>query len=281
MSPSSPVANSFNEQVIQEFRARGGRVGGPFEGGRLLLLTTRGARTGTPHTTPLGYLHDGGERLLVIASAGGSARHPDWYRNVLANPQVTVEDGLFTYEASAVVVRGAERDRLFARAVEADPGWGEYQVKARRELPVVALQAIGLPTAGSLGETIRRLHEGFRRELALIRREIGDDGDPTGLGAQLRVNCLTLCLGLSNHHTGEDAMIFPSVERRFPELSPVISRLGEEHRAVAALTERLREAVTATGVDRAETIAAVTGLTERLEAHLAYEEERLLPFLEV
>ncbi|RMI40020.1 nitroreductase/quinone reductase family protein [Streptomyces triticirhizae] len=279
MSSSTPAANSFNEQVIQEFRARGGRVGGPFEGSRLLLLTTRGARTGAPRTHPLGYLPDGGERLLVIASAGGSPRHPDWYHNVLAHPQVTVEDGLFTYEATAEVLRGAERDRVFARAVESEPGWGAYQERAGRVLPVVALRAAGLPWAGTPSETIRRLHEGFRRELAAIRREI-EDADPTGLGAQLRVNCLTLCLGLRTHHAGEDAAILPAVERSHPEVAPVIRRLREEHRAVAALTERLREVVNGGGADREETVATVTELTGRLEAHLDYEEEHLLPFLD-
>ncbi|EQD81355.1 cation-binding protein, partial [Saccharopolyspora erythraea D] len=121
------MPNDFNLKIIEEFRARGGRVGGPFEGGRLLLLTTTGARTGARHTTPVGYLPDGDGRTLVIASAGGSPRHPDWFHNVVANPRVTVEDGVFTYEADAVVLEGPERDRVFARAVEFEPGWGEYQ----------------------------------------------------------------------------------------------------------------------------------------------------------
>ncbi|MCM0675304.1 nitroreductase family deazaflavin-dependent oxidoreductase [Micromonospora phytophila] len=65
------MPNDFNQQIVDEFRANAGRVGGPFEGARLILLTTTGARTGAPHTTPVGYLPDGGERILVIASAGG------------------------------------------------------------------------------------------------------------------------------------------------------------------------------------------------------------------
>jgi deazaflavin-dependent oxidoreductase (nitroreductase family) len=77
----------FNQQIIDEFRANGGQVGGPFEGARLLLLTTIGARSGAPHTTPLGYLPDG-ERSLVIASAGGAPNHPAWFHNLVANPHV-------------------------------------------------------------------------------------------------------------------------------------------------------------------------------------------------
>ena len=73
---TNPI-HDFNQRIIDEFRANHGRVGGPFEGGRLILLTTTGARTGTPRTNPVGYLPDGGDRILVIASAGGSPRHPD------------------------------------------------------------------------------------------------------------------------------------------------------------------------------------------------------------
>jgi deazaflavin-dependent oxidoreductase (nitroreductase family) len=135
------MPNDFNTPVIEEFRANGGRVGGWFEGARLLLLTTVGARSGRPHTVPLGCLPDG-DRVLVIASAAGAPRHPAWYHNVLANPVVTVEDGATTYSARATVLTGAERDHAFARAVEGDPGWAEYQSKTTRILPVVALSAI-------------------------------------------------------------------------------------------------------------------------------------------
>lgn len=193
----------FNRQVIEEFRANGGRVGGPIEGGRLLLLTTTGARSGAPHTTPLGYLPDGDGRVLVIASAGGAPKHPAWYHNLVAHPRVTVEAGVFAYEAQAVVLEGAERDRAFARAVDSDPGWSEYQEKTDRVLPVVALAEIpaGPPNinASSAGGALKAVHDGFRRELALIRKEIVASGP--GLGAQLRVNCLTLCQGLTNHTT--------------------------------------------------------------------------------
>ncbi|GLP71220.1 cation-binding protein [Streptomyces sp. TUS-ST3] len=271
----------FNQRIIDEFRANHGRVGGPFEGGRLILLTTTGARTGTPHTTPVGYLPDGGDRILVIASAGGSPRHPDWYRNLVAHPQVTVESGVFTYEARAVVLVGEERDRAFARAVESDRGWAAYQEKTERVIPVVALHEIARPgppniNASSPGEAIRLVHDVFRRELALIRKEMATGGST--LGAQLRVNCLTFCQGLHNHHSGEDQAMFPFLAERHPEAAPALARLRAEHEHIAALVEELRKALADS--DPASVRSEVTRLTTDLEAHLTYEEEQLLPLLD-
>ncbi|MGW1300581.1 nitroreductase/quinone reductase family protein [Streptomyces sp. NPDC002514] len=272
----------FNQQIIDEFRARHGRLSGPFEGARLLLLTTTGARTGARHTTPVGYLPDGDGRVLVIASAGGSPRHPDWYRNLLAHPRVTVESGVFTYEAEAVVLRDAERDEAFARAVEADQGWAAYQAKTDRVIPVVALHEIataGPPevNAASPGEAIRLIHDVFRRELALIRAEL-DDGNGSALGAQLRINCLTLCQGLHNHHQGEDSALFPHVAARHPEFAAAWERLGREHERIAETVEALRRALSTS--DPATARTEVIRLTEELEAHLSYEEEQLLPLLD-
>ncbi|MEJ8669974.1 nitroreductase/quinone reductase family protein [Streptomyces sp. MS1.AVA.1] len=277
------MPNDFNQQVIDEFRANKGRVGGYFEGARLILLTTTGARTGRPHTTPVGYLPDGADRVLVIASAGGAPSHPAWFHNLIANPQVTVESGAFTYEAQAVVLDGEERDEAFARAVEADPGWAEYQEKTRRVIPVVALYEIaqdGPPNinASSMGEAIKVVHDAFRRELALIREEMAKGG--ATLGAQLRVNCLTFCAGLHNHHTGEDVGLFPFLADRHPEFAPTLARLGEEHERIAALVEDLRHAVTADHPDPATARGEVERLTAELEAHLTYEEEQLLSILD-
>lgn len=271
----------FNQQVIDEFRAHHGRVGGPFEGGRLLLLTTTGARTGTPHTTPVAYFPDGGEHVLVIASAAGSPKHPDWYHNLLAHPRVTVESGVFTYEAEAVVLAGEEREQAWARAVEADPGWAEYQRKTERIIPVVALHAItdggpGKINASSPGEAIKVVHDAFRRELALIRKEMAA-GNGT-LGAQLRVNCLTFCQGLHNHHTGEDTMMFPFLADRRPEAGPLLKRLSEEHERIAVLVAELRRVVA--DEDPAAARAEVERLTLDLEAHLTYEEQELIPLLD-
>ncbi|MFJ8793169.1 nitroreductase/quinone reductase family protein [Streptomyces sp. NPDC102462] len=276
------MPHDFNQRIIEEFRAHHGRLSGPFEGARMLLLTTTGARTGTRHTTPVGYLPDGGDRVLVIASAGGSPRHPDWYHNLLAHPRVTVESGVFAYEAEAVVLRGGERDAAFARAVEADPGWAEYQQKTDRVIPVVALHEIakaGPPevSADSPGEAIRLIHDVFRRELALVRAEL-DRGNGSTLGAQLRVICLTLCQGLHNHHQGEDAALFPQLADRHPGFASARERLVREHERIAELTGELRRAVSTR--DPAAARAEVLRLTEELEAHLAYEEEQLLPLLE-
>ncbi|MFI6508355.1 nitroreductase/quinone reductase family protein [Streptosporangium sp. NPDC050855] len=276
------MPNDFNRQVIEEFRANAGRVGGFFEGARLLLLTTVGARSGTPHTTPLGYLPDGGGRVLVIASAAGAPRHPAWFHNLVADPRVTIETGAFTYEARAVVLKGAERDRVFARAAEADPGWAEYQAKTDRVIPVVALEQAGdgppAPNVTSWGAHLKLVHDAFRRELSLIREEVSRSGP--GLGAQLRVNCLTLCQGLHNHHTGEDMMMFPMLGRDRPDLEPVLERLREEHDRIAVLLGDLREVVSADRTDPLPVLTEVERLTGELEAHLTYEEEQLIPILD-
>jgi deazaflavin-dependent oxidoreductase (nitroreductase family) len=217
------MPNDFNQQVIEEFRANAGEVGGYFEGARLILLTTTGARSGERHTTPVSYYPDGGASVLVIASAAGAPQHPDWFHNLLAHPQVTVETGVFTYEARAEALAGAERDKTFARLVEAEPGWADYQAKTTRVIPVVALHEIpvdGPPNvnASSMGQGLKVIHDAFRRELALLRKEFTTAG-PT-LGAQLRVNCLTLCAGLHNHHTGEELGIFPFLAEQSPRTRP-------------------------------------------------------------
>ncbi|OEV04064.1 nitroreductase/quinone reductase family protein [Streptomyces oceani] len=270
----------FNQRVIEEFRANGGRVGGPFEDARLILLTTTGARSGQPHTVPLGCLPDG-ERSLVIASAAGAPRHPAWYHNLRTRPRVTVEDGAFRYPADAVVLESEERDRLFARAVEADPGWAEYQGKTSRVLPVVALRpAPGppRPTGDTLGAFLLGSHDGIRRELALIRKEAAGSGRT--LGGQLRMNCLTLCLGLGQHHQGEDVGLFHLVAERRPDLAPILERLRAEHERLAVLLEELRTVLADDTTDPARLLREVTRLTTELEEHLAYEEQQLLPVLD-
>lgn len=269
------MPEDFNRQIIEEFRANRGQVGGMFAGGRLLLLTTTGARTGARRTNPLGYLPDG-TRRLVIASAGGAPRHPDWYHNLLAHPRVTVEDGVFTYAADAVPLAGDERAEVFARAVEADQGWAAYQARTTRVLPVVALTPAGPPPQERpLGEALKKIHGAFRRELAIIEGEIAGSGPV--LGAQLRINCLSACAGLEFHHDGEDGQMFPYLEERHPDLGPVLRELREEHRSLRRLLRRLQELVTAGRTP--ETGAAVRALRVQIEAHLDREEEVLVPLL--
>jgi deazaflavin-dependent oxidoreductase (nitroreductase family) len=270
------MPEDFNSAIIAEFRANQGRVGGWFEGARLLLLTTVGARSGRPHTVPVGYLPDGGERVLVIASAGGAPRQPAWFHNLVAHPEVTVEDGVFTYRATAAVLAGDERDRLFARAVEQDPGWADYQVRSGRTLPVVALTAIpGPPQTGAttMGGALKLIHDAFRRELGLIRAEVAGAG--SGLGAQLRVNCLTLCSGLHGHHSREDAALFPGLGQL-----PALDRLRAEHEIIAALLAELQRLLGDPELDAATLRAGVDRLTAEVEQHLDYEEETLIPVLD-
>jgi deazaflavin-dependent oxidoreductase (nitroreductase family) len=133
--------NDFNEQIISEFRANAGKVGGPFEGAPMVLLTTTGAKSGKKHTTPLVYLAEG-DRMYVIASKAGAPTNPAWYHNLVANPRVTVEQGTDTYEADAVVLKGDERDRVFAAQVAVMPGFAEYQAKTTRVIPVIELQRV-------------------------------------------------------------------------------------------------------------------------------------------
>ncbi|UBU12324.1 nitroreductase family deazaflavin-dependent oxidoreductase [Nonomuraea gerenzanensis] len=132
------MPSDFNQQIIEEFRANEGRVGGMFEGSPLVLLTTTGARSGRSVTTPVMYLADG-ERYVVIASNAGADHHPAWYHNLRATPEATVELGTERFEAKAVFVEGAERDELYARMVAQAPGFAEYEAKTTRRIPVVAL----------------------------------------------------------------------------------------------------------------------------------------------
>ena len=134
--------NDFNQQIIDEFRANEGRVGGQFAGAPMVLLTTTGAKSGQQRTYPLVYTDDG-DRWLIFGSAGGSDRHPAWYHNVVAHPEVTIEIGTETVHAIAVPLEGAERDEAFARQAEAMPGFAEYQRQTDRVIPVVALTRAG------------------------------------------------------------------------------------------------------------------------------------------
>src|SRR5215213_4867430 len=138
-SKESMDYNEFNRQLIEEFRANGGKVSGMFAGAPLLLLTTTGARTGQPRVAPLAYTTDNG-RVVVIASKGGSPTHPDWLHNLRANPEVTVELGTETYPARATIAKGAERQRLFDQMAAQMPNFAEYQRNTTRQLPVIVLE---------------------------------------------------------------------------------------------------------------------------------------------
>jgi len=141
MQLTNPQWAEFNAKVIEEFRANAGRCGGYFEGSPLLLLTTQGARTGREHVTPLTYTRDG-ERLVVVASKGGAPSDPDWYRNLIAHPEVVVEIDTERFDARATPAEPGERERLFEQIVLQRPRFGEYRRATDRVIPVVILELI-------------------------------------------------------------------------------------------------------------------------------------------
>src|SRR5260221_11227380 len=114
---SRPDMNELNCQIIEEFRAHAGKVGGRSEGVTLLLLTTTGARSGQRHTSPLGYMPDG-DRLIIFATHGGLPTNPNWFYNLGAHPAATVEDGNEPLDFTAEVITGEERNQPYARNVE-------------------------------------------------------------------------------------------------------------------------------------------------------------------
>ncbi|UNO43411.1 nitroreductase family deazaflavin-dependent oxidoreductase [Streptomyces sp. MST-110588] len=131
--------NTFNQRVIEEFRARRGAVGGQFEGRPLLLLTSTGAKSGLLRTNPVIYLPDGEDRFAVFASNGGAPTAPAWYHNLTAHPLATIEAGAGTYQVRATEAMDEERDRLWARQVVADPHFAAFQERTRRRIPVMVL----------------------------------------------------------------------------------------------------------------------------------------------
>jgi deazaflavin-dependent oxidoreductase (nitroreductase family) len=133
--------NSFadmNKRIIAEFRANAGVVGGGFAGAPMILLTITGAKSGKQYVSPLVYLADGDD-WVVIASKGGAPTNPDWYYNLKANPNLTIEVGSDTIAAVATEVTGAERDALYARQAAVMSNFDEYQKATTRVIPVFRL----------------------------------------------------------------------------------------------------------------------------------------------
>lgn len=134
---------SLNDGVIAEFRANGGRCGGRWEGNPMVLLTTIGARSGRERTSPLTYTTDStesGDRLVLIASRAGDDRHPDWFHNLVANPEVVVELGTERFDAVATVAEEPERSRLLDARIAAMPRFGDYVNQTDRTIPVVVVE---------------------------------------------------------------------------------------------------------------------------------------------
>ena len=133
--------HNWNKAIIDEFRANAGVVGGPFTGSTLLLLHTVGAKSGQERINPVAYFGDG-EQLMIFASKAGAPTHPDWYHNIVANPLVTVEVGTEVFQVQAEIAAEPDRTRLYNKMVEKMPGFGEYQKKTTRVIPVIILTRV-------------------------------------------------------------------------------------------------------------------------------------------
>jgi deazaflavin-dependent oxidoreductase (nitroreductase family) len=136
--PSADFMKEFNKNLVEEFRANGGKVGGQFAGADLLLLTTTGAKSGQPRLAPLAYFTIVG-KMIIIGSKAGADTNPDWVHNLRANPRAHIEVGTDAYDVSSRELPRDERDALFDKVVAAAPGFGEYQSKTSRVIPLFEL----------------------------------------------------------------------------------------------------------------------------------------------
>jgi deazaflavin-dependent oxidoreductase (nitroreductase family) len=134
--------SDWNSKIIEEFRANGGRVGGPFQGAPLLLLHTTGAKSGQQRVNPVMYQQVSGG-YAVFASKGGAPVNPDWYHNLLAHPNVQAEIGTRTVDLVARVAESEERERIWAAQKAANPGFADYERKTSRQIPVIVLEPAG------------------------------------------------------------------------------------------------------------------------------------------
>lgn len=133
--------NDFNGKIIEEFRANGGKVGGMFAGASLLLLHSRGAKTGAERVSPLAY-QKVGDSYAIFASKAGAPTNPAWYHNLLAHPQAKAEIGTEVVEVTARVAEPGERERIWTRQKEIAPSFVEYEKKTQRQIPVVILEPV-------------------------------------------------------------------------------------------------------------------------------------------
>lgn len=135
--------NDRNQRIIAEFRANEGRVGGGFEGAPMVLIHHVGRKSGKEYVTPLVYLPDeqGDNSIYIFASKGGAPVNPEWYRNLMAAGQATIEVRTSTYPVTVSELTGEERDRVYAEQVRHMPGFGDYERKAEglRKIPVLRL----------------------------------------------------------------------------------------------------------------------------------------------
>ena len=137
--PDAETMKAFNKSIIDEFRANGGKVGGPFEGAPLILLTTTGAKSGQQRVSPLAYLAID-QMMIIVGSKAGADTNPDWVHNLRAHPRAHIEVGTDAYDVVARELPVAEREELYPKIVAAAPTFGEYQSKTTRVIPLFELQ---------------------------------------------------------------------------------------------------------------------------------------------
>jgi deazaflavin-dependent oxidoreductase (nitroreductase family) len=132
--------SDWNTNVIEEFRANGGKVGGNFEGAPLLLLHTTGAKSGLERVNPVMYQELGDGRIAVFASKAGMDTHPDWYHNLVVNPDVTAEIGTETRNFRSRTATNSEREPIWSKQKHDYPGFADYEMKTSRQIPVIILE---------------------------------------------------------------------------------------------------------------------------------------------
>jgi deazaflavin-dependent oxidoreductase (nitroreductase family) len=140
-SRMSTSFQEFNRNLIKDLRANGKATSGPFEGREVLILTTKGAKSGDVRENPLVYTRDG-DRIVVVASKGGAPTHPAWYHNLMKHPDVTLEVGKEKFKARAHVADGEEYERLYTQHADINPGFHDYRTKTSRKIPVIVLERI-------------------------------------------------------------------------------------------------------------------------------------------
>ena len=134
--------SDWNQKIIDEFHANGGRVGGMFEGASMILIHHVGAKSGGGRVTPLVSFPEDGGRMVIIASAAGAPKHPAWYYNLTANPKIDVEVGTETFPVIAEEIAGDERDAIWQRVITERPGFADYQRKTSRTIPLLRLTPV-------------------------------------------------------------------------------------------------------------------------------------------
>jgi deazaflavin-dependent oxidoreductase (nitroreductase family) len=137
----STTFQDFNRDLIKDIRANGKATSGPFLGREVLVLTTKGARSGEVRETPLVYTRDG-DRIVIVASKGGAPTHPSWYHNLVKHPEVSVEVGNEKFKARVHVAEGDEYERLYTQHADINPGFHDYRKRTTRKIPVIVLERI-------------------------------------------------------------------------------------------------------------------------------------------